>query len=112
MDWMKARFADHGATIDAVYFSPYHPEHGLGIYRKQSSCRKPSPGMLLQAQTEFGIDMGLSTLIGDKVTDIQAGAAAGVGTLLILNSEEVPDNSYGISDLKEAVPYLLPPLQA
>ena len=112
MDWMKARFADHGASVDAVYFSPYHPEHGIGSYRKQSSCRKPSPGMLLQAQTEFGIDMGSSILIGDKVTDIQAGAAAGVGTLLILNSDEVPDNSQKISDLKEAAQYLSPPFQA
>jgi histidinol phosphatase-like enzyme len=55
--------------------------------------------------------MGSSILIGDKVTDIQAGAAAGVGTLLILNSDEVPDNSQKISDLKEAAQYLFPPFQ-
>ncbi len=82
-DWMKAQFRQRGADIDAVYFSPYHPEHGIGAYRKDADCRKPRPGMLLRAAREFGIDVSRSVLVGDNDTDVQAGMAAGVGRNLL-----------------------------
>lgn len=87
-EWMKAQFAARGAVIDAVYFCPDHPLHGVGRYRRDSPMRKPAPGMLLQARDEFGIDMALSVMVGDTRTDMQAGAAAGVGALLWLNPDE------------------------
>lgn len=77
--WMKACFAEHSVVIDAVYFSPFHPTKGQGKYRRESECRKPAPGMLLQAQRELDIDMASSVMIGDKASDMQAALSAGVG---------------------------------
>jgi len=105
-NWMKARFAEHGGTIDAVYFCPYHPEHGVGDYLRESEFRKPAPGMLLQAQSELGIDLNQSIFIGDKPTDMAAGRTVGVGTLLLFNSEAAADDCVVIKQLSEAVPYL------
>jgi D-glycero-D-manno-heptose 1,7-bisphosphate phosphatase len=79
MDWMIAIFRSHGADIAKVYFCPYHSEHGIDSYKQHSSFRKPGPGMILQAADEFKIDLQTSVLVGDKVSDIKAGLAAGVG---------------------------------
>ena len=76
--WMLAEFKQHGVDIKAVYFCPHHAEHGVGGYLKQCQCRKPQPGMLLQAISEHGVDIGSSILVGDKLSDILAGKAAGV----------------------------------
>ena len=82
-EWMKEQFLQRGVTIDGVYFSPYHPEHGVGHYKKVTDCRKPNPGMILTAQKELDIDLANSVLVGDKESDIQAGENAGVGTSLL-----------------------------
>lgn len=84
-NWMKDQFEARGAPLDAVYFCPDHPVHGLGHYLRDSPMRKPGPGMLLQARKDLGIDMAGSIMVGDNRSDMQAGAAAGVGTLLWLN---------------------------
>lgn len=81
-DWMCARFAQRGAPITRVYFCPTHPVHGVGAYKRESLDRKPGPGMLLRAAAEFGLDLERSLLVGDKESDMAAGAAAGVGTLI------------------------------
>ncbi len=78
-DWMNQIFKTRGINIDKVYFCPFHPEHGVGDYRRVSSCRKPAPGMIYKAVKEFGVDLERSVLVGDHETDIQAGVAAGVG---------------------------------
>lgn len=65
-----------GGRIDASYICP----HASNVI---SNCRKPAPGMLLQAQNEHQLDLAQSFLIGDNVTDIQAGKAAKVTTLLV-----------------------------
>lgn len=68
------------ATIDAYYFCPHHPEYGEV---RQCTCRKPEPGMLYQAQRDYDIDLRQSWLIGDKLTDIEAGLRAGVSPILV-----------------------------
>lgn len=108
-DWMKASFTEHGGQIDAVYFSPYHPEHGIGQYLRDSNCRKPRPGMLLQAERELGIDMPHSIFIGDKPSDMAAGRAAGVGTLLHLGGEANSEGCVAIRQLSQALSYLRAP---
>lgn len=85
--WMVARFADEGAKIDQVYFCPHHPTHGIGGYRRECSCRKPSPGMILQARDDHGICLPNSILIGDKEWDIVAAKAAGVGTTVLISDK-------------------------
>jgi len=86
-DWMRARFEEERAPISAVYFCPYHPEQGIGEYRKESFDRKPNPGMLLRARDDLGLDLARSILIGDKASDIAAAKAAGVGLTLLLGSD-------------------------
>lgn len=79
MRWMLACFAERGCRIEGVYHCPTHPTHGIGDYRVDSEMRKPRPGMLLQAAKEHAIDLPRSVLVGDNVSDIEAGIAAGVG---------------------------------
>lgn len=109
-DWMCRRFFEAGAPISKVYFSPYHPTEGLGSYLKDDVSRKPHPGMILQAQSELTIDLARSVLIGDNVSDIQAGNAAGVGTNLLFATERPNEkailNYELITSLHEALPYL------
>ncbi len=85
MEWVKNKFTEHGAKIDGVYFSPYHPIHGIGDYKKESNCRKPEPGMLLQAASDFDIDLPGSLLIGDNHSDIKAGLNAGLKTNILFS---------------------------
>ncbi len=88
MQAMRAALAEQEARLDAVYFSPFHPEHGLGEYRRDSDCRKPKPGMLLRAAEEHGLDLSRSAMVGDRCSDMQAGAAAGVPELYLLRGLE------------------------
>lgn len=78
-EWMCGVFRSEGAEIDGVYFCPFHPEYGVGDYKMDSECRKPKPGMIVQAAREYEVDLCRSVLVGDKGSDIQAGLTAGVG---------------------------------
>lgn len=78
MDWFSGRCALEGANLDGVYYCPHHPDYGIGPYRVRCQCRKPAPGMILQAIHEHGIDRSRSMLIGDKLSDQRAGEAAGI----------------------------------
>ena len=77
---------------------------------KDDYSRKPHPGMILQAQKDLAIDLSCSVLIGDKVSDIQAGNTAGVGTSLLFASQRPPEldgiHYHQIVTLCEALPYL------
>ena len=82
--WMIGQFRAAGVSIAAVYYCPFHPQHGTGDYRRESHDRKPNPGMILRARDELGIDLSRSILIGDKESDILAGKTAGVGINVLL----------------------------
>ncbi|HTS90403.1 MAG TPA: HAD family hydrolase [Stellaceae bacterium] len=82
MAWMRLEFARRGTPIAAVYHCPDHPTEGIGHYRRANSWRKPGPGMFLQAAADLGLDLARSWTVGDKESDIEAGRAAGVGTLV------------------------------
>ena len=69
-----------GAHIDAFYYCPHHPDFGDDEYRQNCACRKPNPGMMLQAMNEWPVDLSRSFMIGDKDTDMQAAEAAGIPT--------------------------------
>jgi D-glycero-D-manno-heptose 1,7-bisphosphate phosphatase len=85
--WMCARFADRGAAIAAVYHCPHHPTLAQGALRVACDCRKPAPGMVLQAARDLGIDLAASVLFGDKCDDMRAALAAGVGTRVLLGKD-------------------------
>lgn len=77
-DWICDRFRAERAPLARVYHCPYHPEHGVGEYRMEHPWRKPGPGMLLQAAADLDLDLPGSALVGDKMSDIEAAAAAGI----------------------------------
>ncbi|HUO22088.1 MAG TPA: HAD family hydrolase [Caulobacteraceae bacterium] len=78
-DEISARLNARGAAIDAFYACPFHPEAELGRYRHPDHPdRKPNPGLLLRAMTDFAIDRDHSFLIGDKDSDLEAARRAGV----------------------------------
>jgi D-glycero-D-manno-heptose 1,7-bisphosphate phosphatase len=77
------RLQSAGIQIAAVYACPFHPTEGLGAYRRESSLRKPQPGMFLQAAAEHALDLAASIAIGDKLSDVLAGQAAGCRTILL-----------------------------
>jgi len=72
--------AEAGARIDAYYFCPHHPEYG-SIHN--CACRKPKAGLLMQAKNDFDIDLARSWMIGDRLSDIQAGFCAGATPILV-----------------------------
>lgn len=70
------KLKENGIWFDNWYFCPHGPDDGC-------ACRKPEPGMIIRAETEMGIDLKNSWIIGDKSSDIKAGQAAGIKTILI-----------------------------
>jgi D-glycero-D-manno-heptose 1,7-bisphosphate phosphatase len=86
--WMRAELRLLEVDLDAVYCCPYHPEHGVGEYRREHEDRKPGPGMLLRAQRELGVDLGRSVMVGDRCSDVAAGLAAGVRQCFLMTGTE------------------------
>lgn len=75
---MQTELAKLGTSIDAFYHCPHLPNAEVAAYAVKCDCRKPAPGMILQAIKDHGLDAEQSFLIGDKNRDIEAGNAAGV----------------------------------
>lgn len=89
--YMLSEFKKHNINISKIYHCPHSPE-------ELCSCRKPSPGMILCAAKEFGIDLKNSIMIGDKKSDIQAANLAGISMAYLLDN----DNFFNVEDvLKE-----------
>ncbi len=80
---LTGQLSGYGARIEAFYFCPHHPAAEVPAYRMACKCRKPQPGMLLQAAEELGLDLASSWMVGDRESDLQAGAAAGTRTILV-----------------------------
>jgi D-glycero-D-manno-heptose 1,7-bisphosphate phosphatase len=86
--WMRAELAQHGIALDGVYHCPYHPEHGVGEYKREHEDRKPSPGMLLRAACDLHLDLAQSVLVGDRCSDLAAAHAAGLRQAFLLRGTE------------------------
>jgi len=98
-EWMDWSLADRGVDLDGIYFCPHHPEGSVKEFTQVCDCRKPLPGMLLTAREELNIDMASSYMIGDKLEDMQAAAAAGVGTkILVRTGKPVTPESESAAD--------------
>lgn len=72
-----------GARIDGEYYCFHHPDAIVERYKANCDCRKPKPGLLLKASHDLGLDLSRSFLVGDSLTDVKAGRAAGCTTILI-----------------------------
>jgi len=100
---IKEDFLKMGAAIDAFYYCPHHPDEGC-------CCRKPSPKMVVTAAKRFQIDLGRSYFVGDKLSDVKTGLAAGCKTVLLKsNNEPVEETTpqFQASNLTEAIRWIL-----
>jgi len=87
--WMLKEFENRGVIISKVYHCPHHPD-----LTGECSCRKPNPGMILQAQKEYNINLDESILVGDKETDILTGINAGIkSNVLVRSGHSVDENN-------------------
>jgi len=94
-DRLQEIFLEHNIIFEKFYYCPHHPTHAVhDRYKQACMCRKPNPGMLLNAAQEFNIDLTQSIMIGDSVSDIQAGIAAGCQAFDVQDLFEESEKSY------------------
>lgn len=88
---METMIGNEGAYVDAIYYCPHHPDSGfegeIPELKIKCDCRKPKPGLILQAAKDYNIDLSASWMIGDSKSDIEAGRNAGCKTALIGNAD-------------------------
>ena len=71
------------ATILEYFYCPHHPREGIAPYVRSCECRKPNPGMLLEAQERYGFDLERSFVVGDKAIDVRTGKAVGAVSIQV-----------------------------
>lgn len=100
--WMKKEFEKNDIRIAEVYHCPHHPD-----FSGECDCRKPNTGMILSATKEFDIDLKKSILVGDKMSDIEAGLTAEIGQNYLIttghNIEKTCKYEFKINNLKELI---------
>ena len=118
---LQTALRQEGAYIDNFYYCPHHPTEGIEPYRQVCNCRKPAPGMLLQAAHDLDIDLTRSYMVGDRFNDIEAGKEIGVRGILVktgfgqeLLQDDGPDKAtpenkpdFIAADILEAVRWIL-----
>ena len=85
---MIKEFSKNGVDISKVYYCPHHPS-----ISGECSCRKPHPGMILDAQKKFDLDLSKSIIIGDKERDIEAGINAGLKETYLFDESKTVEKS-------------------
>ncbi len=107
--WMNKQFLQQQVLITDVFFCPHHPSKGTNGYKIQCKCRKPAPGMILEAANKHNIDLSSSIFIGDKSSDIEAAFNAGIEKRILVHGRYT-DNSaikgYRIDQIGDAIPYI------
>nr|ADA82659.1 D,D-heptose 1,7-bisphosphate phosphatase [Candidatus Blochmannia nearcticus] len=84
--WMISYLQLYCIHINAIYFCPHHLQGTVKQFRQNCLCRKPKPGMLLDAKKRFNINMDASYMVGDTANDMLAGQLAGIGTNVLVRS--------------------------
>lgn len=109
--FMAEQMQGGGARVDAWYFCPHHPDFQSPA--DDCLCRKPLPGMLLQAAADLEIDLSSSWMVGDKLADVIAGNSAGCRSILVLTGYGREESALAGSgtqicdDLYDAARYIL-----
>lgn len=95
---METLLGQAGAYVDAIYYCPHHPHKGYAgerpEYKIECNCRKPKPGLLLQAARDYNIDLSKSWMIGDGQNDVDAGINAGCNVCLVGEYEDKRCKNY------------------
>ncbi|MFM2479030.1 D-glycero-beta-D-manno-heptose 1,7-bisphosphate 7-phosphatase [Celerinatantimonas sp. MCCC 1A17872] len=98
-EWMDWSLVDRGVTLDGIYYCPHHPDFGQGDYRQVCDCRKPEPGMFLQAANELDIDLANSWMIGDKASDLLGAKRAEIAhRILVKSGKEVTEQAKELAE--------------
>lgn len=120
-DHLQSVLRQQGAYINHFYYCPHHPTDGAEPYRKLCDCRKPAPGMFLQAARDLNIDLTVSYMVGDRFFDMEAAKNVGVKGVLVktghgreLLQDDGPDQAtekskpdFIAADILEAVKWIL-----
>lgn len=111
-DRINELLAAEGARIDGFYVCPHHPVYGQGLYKKDCECRKPRPGLLLQAAREMNIDLARSYMVGDMLRDVETGKKVGAKGILVCtgygpNIVRTDMPAFVAEDILEAVQWIL-----
>ena len=118
---IQSAFLAQGALINRFYFCPHHPTEGIDPYRLICDCRKPEPGLLIQAAVDLNIDLARSYVIGDRLRDIETAHRAGAKGVLVMTgygqdlmqaagpdrANELNQPDYIAQDILEAVHWIL-----
>lgn len=107
-----------GARVDAYYFCPHHPEGSVEHYALACDCRKPAPGLVLQAAAEMNLRLAGSFMVGDRLLDVACGRAAGLTGVLVRTGHDDGPPGQGLEepdhvadDLAGAVEWILSRLE-
>jgi len=114
---LRRQLSKEGAHLDAIYYCPHHPEEGYPPYLQECQCRKPAPGLLLQAAADLNLDLPSSYMVGDHFSDVECGQRIGAEAILLLTGHGqetlakrenwAKPPSYIAADLYEAVQWIL-----
>lgn len=97
--YLAEELAKSGVLLDAIYHCPHHPDGIVPELAIRCDCRKPQPGMLLQAAKDLELDLQSSWFVGDILDDIEAGNRAGCRTVLVdLGTERLPEQQIRCPD--------------
>jgi D,D-heptose 1,7-bisphosphate phosphatase len=88
LKYLERRFADEGVSLDGSYYCPHDPHGTVVPYAVSCLCRKPRPGLLLQASRDLGLELARCWMVGDILHDVEAGRWAGCRTVLLNNGHE------------------------
>ena len=113
---MKEELAKKGAFLDGEYYCFHHPEAKVETLKANCNCRKPEPGLFFKAAKDMNIDLSQSWMIGDGITDIQAGKKAGCKTIhvckikcencnLMNENDAYPD--INVTNLEDVIPIII-----
>jgi D-glycero-D-manno-heptose 1,7-bisphosphate phosphatase len=100
--WLNTELAARNARIDRIYHCPYHEDGTIERYRRDSYDRKPRPGMLIQAMTDFPVIKERSFLIGDKPADLEAAKAAGIRGFLFTGGNLAAFAEWALADMDQS----------
>ena len=106
---LEKQLKEHNLILDASYYCPHHPTEAKKDYLKDCTMRKPRPGMLLKGIKTYNLPPNNCAMIGDKESDIKAGNAAGMTTVLIQNDNQHKKSSadFQTNTLLESIKVLL-----
>lgn len=106
---------DRGVKIDKTYTCPHHPSGVYPQLAKKCDCRKPKPGLLLQASKQFNLDLTKSIILGDSLPDVGAGLAVGCKTIIYIHNHNLSNKvteahhapaDYQVTSLTQVIPLL------